>query len=308
MPAAVAKGAIMFCRACGAELAEDSVYCAMCGTKCADPRPAESTQPVHDAPMPSEPQPPYNAQAPRPGQPQPPQSDQPQDSRKGPNVVAIVGFVFAVIGLILFWVPILGWAIWFVGAILSLIGITKRPRALAIAGTIISFIDVILLLVFILGGCAAIGTGGCTMAGLNAGTQPYVSTRASNSSSMTGDEVITLTAYTIGGERLSGTVRRDANDYVLPYSSTREYTRSELQAMGLTPAELCIAWNEPFAREGYHFKNEDLQDYFEGTSWYRDRNAQVNLTGAAAANNELLRELADTTGDGSKWKDLAAGN
>ena len=72
--------------------------------------------------------------------------------------------------------------------------------------------------------------------------------------------------------------------------------------------ELCIAWNEPFAREGYHFKNEDLQDYFEGTSWYRDRNAQVNLTGAAAANNELLRELADTTGDGSKWKDLAAGN
>ncbi len=250
--------------------------------------------------MPSEPQPPYNAQAPRPGQPRPPQSDQPQDSRKGPNVVAIVGFVFAVIGLILFWVPILGWAIWFVGAILSLIGITKRPRALAIAGTIISFIDVILLLVFILGGCAAIGIGGCTMAGLNAGTQPYVSTRASNSSSMTGDEVITLTAYTIGGERLS---------YRAPGCERLRAARSRYgESTRATPAELCIAWNEPFAREGYHFKNEDLQDYFEGTSWYRDRNAQVNLTGAAAANNELLRELADTTGDGSKWKDLAAGN
>ncbi len=43
MPAAVAKGAIMFCRACGAELAEDSVYCAMCGTKCAELQLADTT-------------------------------------------------------------------------------------------------------------------------------------------------------------------------------------------------------------------------------------------------------------------------
>ena len=114
-----------------------------------------------------------------------------------------------------------------------------------------------------------------------------------------------LSVYTTTGEQLTGKVRQDANGYVLPDSSKREYSRSELEAMNLTPAELCIAWNEPFAREGYHFKNKDIQAYFENTTWYRDRNAQVNLTGAAAANNSLLREIAETTVDGSKWKDLA---
>lgn len=114
-----------------------------------------------------------------------------------------------------------------------------------------------------------------------------------------------LSVYTVTGEQLTGKVRQDANGYVLPDSSKREYSRSELEAMNLTPAELCIAWNEPFAREGYHFKNRDIQAYFENTTWYRDRNAQVNLTGAAAANNSLLREIAETTGDGYKWKDLA---
>ncbi len=140
----------MFCRACGAELAEEQCVLRHVRDQVRESATGGVMQPVHDAPMPSEPQPPYNAQAPRPGQPAAAPIHQPQDSRKGPNVVAIVGFVFAVIGLILFWVPSTWLATWFVGAILSLIGITKRPRALAIAGTIISFIDVILLLVFIL--------------------------------------------------------------------------------------------------------------------------------------------------------------
>lgn len=57
------------------------------------------------------------------------------------------GFVLALIGLIFSWVPVLGWVSGLLGAIFSIIGLFKEPRGLAIAGTVISFIG---LIVFIL--------------------------------------------------------------------------------------------------------------------------------------------------------------
>ena len=72
------------------------------------------------------------------------------------NGVGTAGFVLALIGLFLSWVPLLGWIDWFLGAVLSVIGIFRKPRGLAIAGTVISFIDLILLIT-IFGGLAAIG-------------------------------------------------------------------------------------------------------------------------------------------------------
>lgn len=119
---------------------------------------------------------------------------------------------------------------------------------------------------------------------------------------------VTLSAYTTGGELLTGTVRQDANGYVLPDSSSREYTYAELQAMNLTPAELCIAWNEPFARLGYHFGNSSIANYFESTDWYVDKGIKPNATGAGAKNNETLRTLADSTEGAYKWKDLVLDN
>lgn len=118
-----------------------------------------------------------------------------------------------------------------------------------------------------------------------------------------GDVVLTVT--TASGKTLSGRVRRDSNNYVLADSNNREYSLSELRSMNLTPAELCIAWNEPFARGGYHFKNPDLRAYFESTGWYVDEGNSFSLSGAAAANNSLLRQIAEENSESKKWEDLA---
>lgn len=56
------------------------------------------------------------------------------------------------------------------------------------------------------------------------------------------------------------------DDYVLPDSSSRTYSESELR--DLTNYELYIARNEIFARHGRMFNNEDLQAYFGSKDWY----------------------------------------
>lgn len=65
--------------------------------------------------------------------------------KKG-NGLGTAGFVLSLTGLILCWVPILGFILWLLGAIFSVIGVFKAPRGLAIAGCIISFFLIILLL------------------------------------------------------------------------------------------------------------------------------------------------------------------
>ena len=62
------------------------------------------------------------------------------------NGIGTAGFVCALVALFLGWVPVLGWVLWVVGLILSIVGITKQPKGLAIAGLIISLIGIILLL------------------------------------------------------------------------------------------------------------------------------------------------------------------
>ena len=76
----------------------------------------------------------------------------------GSNGVGVAGFVLALIALFLSWVPVFGWILWVLGAILSIVGLFRVPRGLAIAGTVISFIDVIILIAVIgvIGGCAAL--------------------------------------------------------------------------------------------------------------------------------------------------------
>lgn len=70
------------------------------------------------------------------------------------NGVGTAGFVLALISLILSWVPVIGWFVWFLGLILSFFGMFSKPRGLAVAGFLISIIDVIILVteVGIIGG------------------------------------------------------------------------------------------------------------------------------------------------------------
>lgn len=129
--------------------------------------------------------------------------------------------------------------------------------------------------------------------------KPTYSGKISSSSSAAS---VTLECVSSTGTTLSGSVRRDANGYVLADSDTHAYTAEEITAKNLTPAELCIAWNEPFARKGYAFSNAGLQTYFErNCPWYKCTHASVSLQGVEAANNELFKSYAKEHSDFSPW-------
>ena len=57
-----------------------------------------------------------------------------------------------------------------------------------------------------------------------------------------------------------------SKDYILPESSSRYYTKNEIDGFGIL--ELWIARNEIYARHGRKFSNAWLQDYFNMQSWY----------------------------------------
>jgi len=65
------------------------------------------------------------------------------------NGIGTAGFVLALIALILSWLPGVGWVVWFLGFLLSFIGMFKSPRGLAITGFIISIIDLIILVALV---------------------------------------------------------------------------------------------------------------------------------------------------------------
>jgi len=68
----------------------------------------------------------------------------PQPSTNG---IGTAGFVLALTALFLSWAPGVGWLVWFLGLILSFIGVFREPKGLAIAGLIISFVSFIILVV-----------------------------------------------------------------------------------------------------------------------------------------------------------------
>lgn len=62
------------------------------------------------------------------------------------NGMGTTGFVFALLAFFLGWVPFLGWILWILGVVFSFIGVFKVPRGLAVAGLIISFLGLIIIL------------------------------------------------------------------------------------------------------------------------------------------------------------------
>ncbi len=57
-----------------------------------------------------------------------------------------------------------------------------------------------------------------------------------------------------------------SDEYILPGSATSLLDENDLT--GMTAKELCYARNELFARHGYIFKSQELNDYFNSKSWY----------------------------------------
>lgn len=71
------------------------------------------------------------------------------NTERNSNSYGTAGFVLSLVSILLSWLPALNFIIWFLGALFSLIGVFRRPRGLAIAGLIISFIGVIVLIVLL---------------------------------------------------------------------------------------------------------------------------------------------------------------
>lgn len=70
------------------------------------------------------------------------------------NGIGTAGFVLALLGLLLCWLPVINWILWLLGFVFSLCGIFKRHKGLAIVGLMISFIGAIIM-ICILGAIAA---------------------------------------------------------------------------------------------------------------------------------------------------------
>lgn len=58
----------------------------------------------------------------------------------------------------------------------------------------------------------------------------------------------------------------ESSEYVFPDSDTRKLTKADIK--GKSKEELRIGRNEIYARHGRCFVDQELQDYFESTSWY----------------------------------------
>lgn len=76
----------------------------------------------------------------------------------------------------------------------------------------------------------------------------------------------------------SGTpvIERKTADFILSQSATHLLMPEDLATLSL--AELRLARNEIFARNGRRFQSPDLQVYFASRSWYRPIAAEVTLT------------------------------
>ncbi|EAD9710647.1 DUF5067 domain-containing protein [Listeria monocytogenes] len=62
-------------------------------------------------------------------------------------IIALTGLIYAIIEMFTRWIPLLGWIVLILGLILSIIGIFKNPKDIAISGTTISVIAISLLIV-----------------------------------------------------------------------------------------------------------------------------------------------------------------
>ena len=72
-------------------------------------------------------------------------------------------------------------------------------------------------------------------------------------------------------------------DYILPDSTSRLYTASELSKF--SDSELFIARNEIYARYGRKCQSSDLQSYFESKGWYH------GTTSAGEFNESILSDV-----------------
>lgn len=84
------------------------------------------------------------------------------------------------------------------------------------------------------------------------------------------------------------------SDYIIPDSSTRLLSESELY--GLDQDTLKLARNEIYARHGYIFKSDELMNYFSSKSWYvpqyeSDQDVYAQLNDIEKQNLDMIKSM-----------------
>lgn len=149
-----------FCKYCGNEVQNGAAFCPSCG-KPQGNAPVQRTA----SPIVQQQQPPYAQPVQQAAymagvyqQPQPAMTSAAAAANnnsttvivqgKRSNGIGTAGFIFAILAFFVCWVPIVDIIVWFLGALFSFIGLFKAPRGLAITGFILSFIGIIVLVIF----------------------------------------------------------------------------------------------------------------------------------------------------------------
>jgi len=73
------------------------------------------------------------------------------------NGIGTAGFILALLGILLIWLPIINFMLWGLGLLFSIIGLFKKPKGLAIAGFVISMISIVISIVFFAGAMLFLG-------------------------------------------------------------------------------------------------------------------------------------------------------
>jgi len=122
-----------YCMNCGQLMMREASFCPYCG---------HPQTPVHPrpAPMPIQQMASYA--------PQQPTTIIVREKSKS-NTIGVIGFICSLVSILLCGVGGIGIFVWIFGFLFSLIGIFKEPRGFAIAGFIISLIDLLALFIII---------------------------------------------------------------------------------------------------------------------------------------------------------------
>lgn len=99
------------------------------------------------------------------------------------------------------------------------------------------------------------------------------------------------------------------DEYILPYSDSRYYSREELEALDDDMLQMAI--NEIYARHGRKFDTKSIREYFESKSWYKGKIKPADFDGKESqyfnkyeeANRKLMVDIRDDRNKKKKQED-----
>ncbi|MDR2205340.1 MAG: zinc ribbon domain-containing protein [Flavobacteriaceae bacterium] len=122
----------MYCINCGKETSENVKFCPDCGIALNDENSIGENKNQNDV---------QNAF---------PQTIILKQEKKATNGIGTAGFIIALCSLVFSWAPGVGFILWLLGFIFSMVGMGRQPKGLATAGFVISLISLVVIILIII--------------------------------------------------------------------------------------------------------------------------------------------------------------